>query len=173
MSSHAPEPLWTGKPRKAPFVLTSVRSFVMGALALMGLIWIMTWLQGSSWPAAIKVVLDILSFPLFAIAILMLVPLFICARSWRLTRYCVTPERIVIEYGIQKARVREILLADLDRVEIRRGLLNGLFGTGTIRFVTGEGGRYDVFHAIDRPSEVLDLIQRLRDGKRPRRTPPN
>ncbi len=82
------------------------------------------------------------------------------------TEYVVTDKRIIIKSGFIGADIRSIFYSQIKSVNVSVGLVDKMFGTGTVRFDTGlqtNPSPRDLFYTkmkgIDSPYEITKLIQ--------------
>ena len=79
-------------------------------------------------------------------------------------QYLITPLRIEASHGFFMAHSRELALADIRSIEIRRSGLTGLFNIGTIEFASSGSDRIEiVFHKVSRPARIKRLVHDLQD----------
>lgn len=127
--------LWRGKPKKSAFV--AAKSLTMLPLAVIWLILDLNFLI----PAFSGGEMLLFIIPFFA---LHLMPVWIwlgsmvtAGRRWRNTNYYVTNRRIIIQGGILAVNETSLFYKDLRNAQLRIGLFDKLFHTGTIVFDNG------------------------------------
>ncbi len=122
--------LWQGKPKKSAFI--AGRSLPMLPIAV---IWLVLDLQfigaafgggESSW----------FLIPFFALHLLpvwaWLGSTLTAGRSWKHTAYYVTNRRIILQSGVLAVNETSLFYKDLPHVQLQVGLIDKLFGTGTV-----------------------------------------
>lgn len=122
--------LWRGVPSHWPFVLSSFALTFFG-IAWTGLVFIFYFLPQS---------LVILYLPHFWIGILLIIggPLY-SLLVWRYTQYAITTKRVILESGVIGRDFRTVDFDQLANVEVNVGLVDRLFGTGSILMYTAGG----------------------------------
>lgn len=124
--------LWSGKPKKAPFI--TAHSLTMMPIAIV-------WICFDS--VAISSILSGGGFQLFLLGFfaLHLMPVWIwlgsaitAPKRWRNTNYYVTNRRIIIQGGFLAVNEKSLFFKDIRSVQNKVGIFDKLFGTGTIIF---------------------------------------
>jgi hypothetical protein len=154
--------LWEGRPALGPFVATSAQSALTGAFWLAGLLWLALWVQGSSLSSGLKLLIDFVVFPASLIPLLMMFPLILCYKAYRLTRYQVTDQRVLFAEGLLRGRIRSLEWSQVANIQSVQRAVNRLWKTGTIQVVSNKPGEAELWyaiHAIARPEETLALLQ--------------
>jgi uncharacterized membrane protein YdbT with pleckstrin-like domain len=81
--------------------------------------------------------------------------------------YALTDQRVLISKGAVKTRIVSFYYDDIKNLELQTGILDGVFGVGTIKIFTGqitfEGGWAEAgknwLVGVDKAEQVHDLIQ--------------
>lgn len=83
-------------------------------------------------------------------------------RSRRL--YLIMPIRLEIMEGLVAKNSREVRIADIRAINIRKTGLKGLMGVGTVEFATAGGDEIDVaFQDVYGADRIKNLVRRLQD----------
>ncbi len=83
-------------------------------------------------------------------------------RSMRL--YLIMPIRLEIMEGLVAKNSREVRIADIRAINIRKTGLKGLLGVGTVEFATAGGDEIDVaFQDVYGADRIKNLVRRLQD----------
>lgn len=156
--------LWHGKPKRSAFL--AVKSLTLLPIAV---IWLCLDLNVLIPSLAAKEML-LFIIPFFA---LHLMPVWIwlasaisAARRWKNTAYYVTNRRIILQSGFFAVNETSLFYKDLRNVQMRIGLLNKLFHTGSIVLDGGILNRQDgkkplVIENLEQPYEVYNQIQKI------------
>lgn len=167
---------WEGKPRLAPTLV----KIIFSSLVVGGLIGILTGvllnqkLNFSSY-LFVGILVGILIF---------ILSMLIGILGWSVTHYTSTNKRVILQTGIIGRDFKSVDYDQIQNVSVSVGLLGLIFKTGNVRIFTGEmesyrsrgpstriggirvGGssmgvksKYDMFHQVDSPYEVMKLIQ--------------
>lgn len=124
--------LWSGKPKKTPFILA--HSLTMMPIAIV-------WICFDA--AGIAAIFNSGGFQLALLAFFAfhLMPVWIwlgsvitAPKRWRNTSYFVTNRRIIIRGGFWAVNEKSLFFKDIRSVQSRVGIFDKLFGTGTITF---------------------------------------
>lgn len=161
--------LWQGKPRKYVYILENVLTMLPFAI-----VWL---LFDGLFIAAFAVNYD--KIPWFTW--LFIVPFFIlhlfpvwvwfakvisANRRYKNTEYCVTEKRVIIKSGFVGMQLHSLMMKDIVRVDIHRGLFDKMFGVGDLSVYTAssEYAKNSLINSIiDIPDyiEVMKLIQKV------------
>lgn len=93
-----------------------------------------------------------------------------CGLPWTFTRYSLTKEKLVIDTGFLRRSEEEIRLYRVLDMTLKRGLIQRLFGMGTIHCCTADktAPEFDIKN-IKRPVEVKNLLSDLVEEERSRK----
>ena len=155
--------LWSGKPRKAPFILA--HSLTMMPIAI---VWICFDFS------AISSILSGGGFQWFLLGFfaLHLMPVWIwlgslitAPKRWRNTGYYVTNRRIIIQGGFLAVNEKSLFFKDIRSVQNKVGIFDKLFGTGSILFnaelLSGNNkATPPSFQYLDNAQEIYARVQR-------------
>lgn len=161
--------LWSGKPEIIPFIFSRY-----AGLSLFGFIWlIFILLMITSMPITsaqpFPFMFFIAFFILFGLCIA-LAPLLVEILRYRNTEYAITNQRIIAQTGVIGLDTRFVELDKIQEVYVTVGLLDKIYGTGSIIAVTAgyvpveTPSRYGMlvrpaFRAVKNPYEVQRLLQ--------------
>lgn len=163
------EVLWSGGPRRGPWVLAGAGLSVMGAIWLILPTGILLLTCGpiaeGSELGAVGMRLMLIPFFLAGLALL-LTPLFKRLGHPKV-RYLITDRRLILTGGLGSRNLKAVELDQVKNVALTTSLADRPYGTGTLSFFGGElvprGHRvvshYERFRNIERPLEVLKLAQ--------------
>lgn len=172
------EVLWTSKPQKKAFYVTSIVGglFVMGFLGMfflmpfVGFITILLAGFAGSTEAAVGIASGVAL--LVALGVVGLV--YLTTRwQYKNTEFGITQDRAIKTSGIIGRDASTLSLADVRDVDVNVGLLDKLFDTGTIELQVAGGQNSGCrFTRVDRPYDLLETLQDLlhEARNRPRRT---
>lgn len=156
--------LWSGKPRKTPFILA--HTLTMMPIAI---IWI--WFDFT----AISSIFSAGNIQWFLVGffILHLMPVWIwlgsiisAPRRWKNTNYYVTNRRIIIQGGFFGVNEKSLFFKDIRSVQKRVGPCDKFFGTGTIVFnsemITNSNNKVTPpsFQYLENAAYVYERVQR-------------
>ncbi|MEM3153686.1 MAG: PH domain-containing protein [Candidatus Bathyarchaeia archaeon] len=160
--------LWSGKPEVIPFIFSGYAGF-----SLFGVIWlIFILIMILSMPVA-GAPSTFLFFAVFFILFglcLAIGPLVAELLRYRNTEYAITNQRLIAQTGVIGLDTRFVELNKIQEVYVTVGLLDKIYGTGSIFAVTagyvpvGTPSNYGVlvrpaFKAVKNPYEVQRLLQ--------------
>lgn len=160
--------LWGGKPEPIPFILSGYAGF-----SIIGFFWLISiLLMISSMPMAgapYPFLLFAVFFLLFGLC-LAIGPLVAELLRYRNTEYIITNQRIISQTGVVGLDTRFVELDKIQEVYVTVGLLDKIYGTGSIIAVTagyvpvGTHSNYGMlvrpaFKAVKNPYEVQRLLQ--------------
>ena len=93
-----------------------------------------------------------------------------CGLPWTFTRYSLTKEKLVIDTGFLRRNEEEIRLYRVLDMTLKRGLIQRLFGMGTIHCCTADktAPEFDIKN-IKRPVETKNLLSDLVEEERSRK----
>ena len=168
--------VWKGGPVFKPFVISALSITLVGILMLiipsMMLIMLLTLPSnlGAIGTTGFVLFLD----PFFLVGLAMIFSPLYYARVHRYIEYVLTDKRIIITGGLVGRDIKIINLDQIKNVAVNVGLVDSVYGTGKIRFFTGEiesSGRstrskYNRFHAVKNPYDLFKLIEDRRDQYR-------
>ena len=164
--------LWSGKPKKSVFILENV--FQMLPFALIWLAFdaffiVMMVKTSGSMPEGMWLFL----IPFFALHLLpvwlWLSKVLTANKRYKNTEYCITDKRVIIKSGFIGMQVNSLMMKDIANVDMRRGILDTMFGVGDVYISTvgvpvATRNRASFGNAIiDIPDalEVMQLIQKV------------
>jgi uncharacterized membrane protein YdbT with pleckstrin-like domain len=157
--------LWNGKPVKAPFLFPALAiSFVIGLFfVIIGIF--MYYVLSITPPPDVppeSTTLVVLLLVIPGLAIIVGAPLWQFMR-YRNTEYLITDQRIITQTGAIGLDTRFVDLDKVQEVYVKVGVIDKLFGTGSVIAVTA--GRIHVgmerpsLKALKEPYEVQKLLQ--------------
>jgi hypothetical protein len=127
--------LWRGKPKKSAFV--AAKSLTMLPLAVIWLILDLNFIV-SAFSGGEMLLFIIPFFTLHLMPVWIWLGSTITAgRRWRNTNYYVTNRRIIIQGGFLAVNETSLFYNDLRNAQLRIGLFDKLFHTGTVIFDNG------------------------------------
>lgn len=156
---------WEGKPKYAPFIF----GYIFTGALLGGFAVFFGIKQGLS---------NTLAYALAPVVVAVL--FFFGNVMYRVIYYAVTDKRAIFQTGIFGRSFKSIDYDNMQNVSVDIGLVNYLFGTGTIKIFSGETGsqsagstgtgnnrqtqyrtvpKYDYISSIENPYQVLKLLQ--------------
>jgi len=74
--------------------------------------------------------------------------------------FIITNKRVLMKYGLITTNTEETLLNKIEGIEIKQGLIDKLFGTGTI-IIKGTGGSSRPFSKIKNPIEFRKQVSEM------------
>ena len=80
--------------------------------------------------------------------------------SWRKTEYVVTNKRVIAKRGVIAVKTEELRNAKVESVYIKQGILDRIFGLGTVVF-GGTGGSKVQFKYISDPRQVKTHLEEV------------
>jgi hypothetical protein len=162
--------LWEGTPRPAVLLANGVKGALIGAAAILTLVYLARLVAASGWSGPARGV----AYCAFGIAglvaaLMAAAPLFALRMLGRAGDR-VTTRRLILVSGLASDGVKIIPLAAVWRVEVTRNFVERLLGAASIRFHAGPGrttqGAYDVFPGL---ADVDGALAALRRALRARR----
>ncbi len=147
--------IWDGIPKYAPYMISAV------VISLFFGLFIGFWTGG------------FFMNPLLGLLLGLMVIIFgyiIGHLAYKFTHYALTNKRVIIQTGIFGRNFKQVNYDDIKNASVVRGLINWIFGTGTVHVFTGEmqstGGKhsqikpkYDSFKYILDAYAVLKKLQ--------------
>ncbi|MBQ4090145.1 MAG: PH domain-containing protein [Clostridia bacterium] len=93
-----------------------------------------------------------------------------CGLPWTFTRYSLTQEKLVIDTGFLRRNEEEVRLYRVLDVTLKRGLVQRIFGLGTIHCCTADktAPEFDIKN-IKQPVETKNLLSDLVEEERSRK----
>ena len=166
------EVLWSGKPVRKAFILPGLLSIPFGLIFLAMSVFFMWTMTSSGAPAFTSLFVLPFFFAGFAVAF---GPVLFQLLRYRNTEYMITDKRIITQTGAIGLDTRFVDLEKIQEVYVQIGLIDRLFGTGTLFAMTagfsgffprgGYGNRYGGFYgrpsfaALKEPYKVHKLLQ--------------
>jgi len=78
--------------------------------------------------------------------------------TYSTSEFGVTNKRVIVKVGFIRRNTIEILLAKVEGIFVKQGILGRILGYGSI-IVSGTGGTKDPFHKISNPLEFRKITQ--------------
>ena len=93
-----------------------------------------------------------------------------CGLPWTFTKYSLTREKLLIETGILSRNEEEVRLYRVLDMTLKRGIIQRIFGLGTIHCCTADktAPEFDIKN-IKRSAEVKNLLSDLVEEERSRK----
>lgn len=93
-----------------------------------------------------------------------------CGLPWTFTRYSLTKEKLIIDTGFLSRKEEEVRLYRVLDMTLKRGLVQRIFGMGTIHCCTADktSPEFDIKN-IKNPAEVRNLLSDLVEEERSRK----
>lgn len=93
-----------------------------------------------------------------------------CGLPWTFTRYSLTKEKLIIDTGFLSRKEEEVRLYRVLDMTLKRGLVQRIFGMGTIHCCTADktAPEFDIKN-IKKPAEVRNLLSDLVEEERSRK----
>jgi hypothetical protein len=164
------EILWEGSPRPAVLLANSVKGALIGAAAILTLVYLARLVAGSGWSGPARGV----AYAAFGLAgliaaLMAAAPLFALRMLGRAGDR-ITSRRLILVSGLAHDGAKSIPLRDVWRVEVTRSFTERLLGAASIRFHAGPDrttqGGYDVFPGLADVDAALAALRRaLRDQR--------
>lgn len=146
--------LWRGKPKKSAFIAS--RSLTLMPIAVVWLILDLGFISNMFGVGGMNYFL----IPFFA---LHLMPVWIwlgstltAGKRWKNTMYYVTNRRIIIQSGFLAVNEKSLFYKDMANAQLRIGLMDKLFGTGSILL---DNGYYDYRRRRNYPGTKLEHLE--------------
>ena len=146
--------LWRGKPKKSAFIAS--RSLTLMPIAVVWLILDLGFISNMFGVGGMNYFL----IPFFA---LHLMPVWIwlgstltAGKRWKNTMYYVTNRRIIIQSGFLAVNEKSLFYKDMANAQLRIGLMDKLFGTGSILL---DNGYYDYHRRRNYPGTKLEHLE--------------
>ena len=146
--------LWRGKPKKSAFIAS--RSLTLMPIAVVWLILDLGFISNMFGVGGMNYFL----IPFFA---LHLMPVWIwlgstltAGKRWKNTMYYVTNRRIIIQSGFLAVDEKSLFYKDMANAQLRIGLMDKLFGTGSILL---DNGYYDYHRRRNYPGTKLEHLE--------------
>ena len=146
--------LWRGKPKKSAFIAS--RSLTLMPIAVVWLILDLGFISNMFGVGGMNYFL----IPFFA---LHLMPVWIwlgstltAGKRWKNTMYYVTNRRIIIQSGFLAVNEKSLFYKDMANAQLRVGLFDKLFGTGSILL---DNGYFDYRRRRNYPGNKLEHLE--------------
>ena len=88
---------------------------------------------------------------------ILFVPAYI---SYKTSEFTVTDRRLIVKIGFIRRKTHEIFISKLESVGVDQGILDRVFGAGTI-VTNGTGGSKQKFSSVARPLQLRSAIQEI------------
>ncbi len=153
--------LWQGRPNKRAYVANKILGMLPLALLWLAIDSVFVVLTFSfDLPPAAKVgVCVFVCFHLIPFW-MWLSNVLTASKRHRNTCYALTDHRILIRTGLVGVDIQSISYSDVQRVNLRIGVIDRLLGVGDLYFVSTAVRGHNVFFDIDKPYEVYKLVQK-------------
>lgn len=146
--------LWRGKPKKSAFIAS--RCLTLMPIAVIWLVLDLGFLLNMAGGSG----MDFFLIPFFA---LHLMPVWVwlgstltAGKRWKNTMYYVTNRRIIIQSGFLAVNEKSLFYKDMANAQLRFGLFDKLFGTGSILL---DNGYFDYRRRRNYPGNKLEHLE--------------
>lgn len=104
-----------------------------------------------------------LNFVVHALFFWLVIPVFVALWKKFSLVLKVTEDKVVLEKGILSKDKKEAFVSDVRTVNVKKGVLQRMFGIGDIKIATaGTGGYEDVAYGMPEPEEIKEAIDSRR-----------
>lgn len=153
--------IWSGKPKKAAFIIN--KSLTMLPFALIWLLFDSTFIVAmfsSNMPKeSLFFIIPFFAFHLMPVWI-WLSNVLTAKKRWDNTQYAVTNKRIIINTGFIGMDYQTIYYKDIKNVNLKVGVIDKLLGVGDIHFTLNEGTSQS-FLDIENAYEIYPKLQKV------------
>jgi len=136
--------LWESNPFFWKYFYWLVLAYIFFTIVLIAAIWL--------WILAIVALIAY---------VILLVPLVLQVYRWKRIHYRISDERVVIKTGILNISEKSIILQKIENFEVIRTLIDRLFNTGDIIFLTEGEGSEGALEDIPGITEVEKILTDL------------